>query len=70
MNCMYCNGPLERAKVPYHIDRAHVHVIIDEVPAWVCSRCDEVMFDERAVDEIQQLITAVDQRAERLMSTA
>ena len=70
MKCMYCDGPLERSKVPYHVDRAHVHVIIDEVPAWVCTQCDEIMFDERTVDEIQQLVAAVDTRAERLTNTA
>ena len=70
MKCMYCNGALEKSKVPYHIDRANVHVIIDEVPAWVCTQCDEIMFDEHAVDEIQQLVIAVDQRAERLRSIA
>ncbi|TVR05947.1 MAG: type II toxin-antitoxin system MqsA family antitoxin [Spirochaetaceae bacterium] len=70
MKCMYCNGPLERSRVPYHIDREHVHVIIDEVPAWVCTQCGEAMFDEEAVDEIQQLVTAVDQRTERLAGIA
>ena len=67
---MYCNGTLERSRVPYHIDRAHVHVIIDEVPAWVCTQCDEIMFDECTVDEMQQLAATVDTQAERITNTA
>jgi YgiT-type zinc finger domain-containing protein len=70
MKCMYCSGEMERTKVPYHIDRLHVHVLVDEVPAWVCSRCGEAMFDEREVDEIQKLIVTVDQQAERLVHSA
>jgi hypothetical protein len=53
-----------------HIDSENVHIILDEVPAWVCSQCNEIMFDEREVDEIQKLVVAAKQHANRLANSA
>jgi len=70
MKCMYCSGEMERGRVPYHIDSENAHIILDEVPAWVCSQCNETMFDEREVDEIQKLAVAAKQHANRLAHSA
>jgi YgiT-type zinc finger domain-containing protein len=57
---MYCGGELERGRVPYHIDSENVHIILDEVPAWVCSQCNE----------IQKLVVTAKQHANRLAHSA
>jgi YgiT-type zinc finger domain-containing protein len=66
MKCVHCQGRLERSKAPFHIDRKGMHLGLDSVPAWVCPQCGEAYFDECAVERIQELIRAVDERIEAL----
>jgi YgiT-type zinc finger domain-containing protein len=60
MKCLHCQGELQRGNTTYTINRRGYHVIIDDVPAWICSQCGEPLFDERQVDAIQQLVRKMD----------
>ena len=66
MRCMYCQGQMERGTAPFHIDRKGYHLLFDRIPAWVCSQCGEVYFEEVDVDSIQSVIRAVDEQIEKL----
>ena len=70
MKCMYCDGDMVRKTAPYHVDRNDVHVILDHVPAWVCTQCGEILFEEREVAEIQKLTRVVDEQATKLSHSA
>jgi len=63
---MYCQGKMERRTAPFHIDRKGYHLLFDKIPAWVCSQCGEVYFEEVEVDSIQAVIPVVDEQVERL----
>ena len=62
MKCLHCNGTLMRKRVSYAATRKGYHLIIDDVPAWVCEQCGEPLFDEKTVDTIQELLHGVDTR--------
>jgi YgiT-type zinc finger domain-containing protein len=66
MKCIHCQGEMKRQAVPLHIDRKSCHLILDEVPAWVCGQCGEEYFEEREVDAIQDLLRLIDQRSAAL----
>lgn len=66
MKCLYCKGTLARKKVSYTATRKGYHLIIDDVPAWVCEQCGEPLFDEKTVDLIQEMLSEVDFRLEKL----
>lgn len=66
MKCYFCGGTLERGKTSYAINRAGYHLIIDDVPAWVCKQCGEALFGEDVVDVIQEMVREMDARMERL----
>ncbi len=66
MKCMYCQGRLERGAAPFHVDRKGYHLLLDRIPALVCSQCGEVYFEEAEVDSIQAVIRAVDEQIEKL----
>ena len=66
MKCLYCQGSMERRTAPFHIDRKGYHLLFDKIPAWVCSQCGEVYFEEAEVDSIQAVIPVVDEQVERL----
>ena len=69
MKCMHCQGRMERASAPFHIDREGVHLSLDNLPAWVCKQCGEPYFGEPEVDCIQAILRAVDEQAEKLRKT-
>ncbi len=65
---MYCKGSLVRKKVSYTATRKSYHMIIDDVPAWVCSQCGEPLFDEQAVDAVQGILGEIDSRVTALVA--
>ena len=66
MECFHCKGKLTRKKISYTVNRKGYHLVIDDVPAWVCEQCGEPLFDEETVDAIQEMLRAVDARVDRL----
>ena len=66
VECFHCKGTLQRRSVSYSASRNGYHLIVDNVPAWVCDQCDEPLFDESTVDSIQDALRAVDARLEQL----
>jgi len=70
MKCLYCQGTMARGTAPFHIDRKGYHLILDTIPAWVCTQCGEAYFEEVAVEAIQQVIRAIDQHTASLVLSA
>lgn len=70
MDCPYCKGELVREMVSYSANRKGYHLIIDDVPAWVCKQCGEPLFDEETVDAIQEMLREVDSRLDKLATLA
>ena len=69
MECFHCKGTLVRKKVSYTATRDGYHLIIDDVPAWVCEQCGEPLFDEETVDAIQEMLREIGIRVEKLAVT-
>lgn len=68
MKCMHCQGEMVYKTAPFHIDRKGYHLMLESVPAWVCTQCGESYFEEQEVDTIQDVIRSLDERTERLAS--
>lgn len=66
MKCIHCKGEMRRKTAPFQIDRKGYHLMFDAVPAWVCSQCGEVYFEEAEVDSIQGVLKILDKQTERL----
>ena len=66
MTCIHCKGKMRKGPAPFHIDRKSYHLLLDAVPAWICTQCGEVYFEEAEVDTIQQAIRSLDKRTEKL----
>jgi YgiT-type zinc finger domain-containing protein len=61
MECPYCKGELKPGRATYTANRLGYHLLLDDIPAWVCQQCGEPVFEERAVEAIQRLLTTVDE---------
>ena len=70
MKCIHCQGEMKRGTTPLHVDRKGCHLLLDAVPAWVCTQCGEAYFEEAEVDAIQDLVESVEERADALALTA
>jgi YgiT-type zinc finger domain-containing protein len=70
MECVHCRGRLAKKKASYTANRKGYHLIVDDVPAWVCEQCGEPMFSEATVDAIQEMLQEMDNRQEKLMALA
>ena len=70
MECLHCQGQLVQKRMSYTANRNGYHLIIDDVPAWVCEQCGEPMFDEETVNIIQAMLREVDKQLARLTTLA
>ena len=66
MKCVNCHGDLKKGKAPYTISRKGYHVIIDQLPAWICEECGEPLFETEAVNVIQDIIHSTDEKLAEL----
>lgn len=53
MECMCCQGKMERGTAPFSIDRNGYHIHWHALPAWVCTQCGAAYFEKEVVDEMQ-----------------
>ena len=67
MECNYCKGELKEGVVPYFVKRNEYQLVIDRVPAYVCSQCGEHLFREKEVDLIQEIILGLEQKVAQIM---
>lgn len=69
MRCIHCSGEMRRGVAPFHVARNGYHLLLDSVPAWVCSQCGEAYFEESEVQSIHAAISAIDDQAKRLSAS-
>lgn len=59
---------MRRGTAPFIIDRHNYRISWDNIPAWVCDQCGEVLFEAREVDLIQQALADLDSQTKTLVS--
>jgi YgiT-type zinc finger domain-containing protein len=56
---------MKKGRTAYSINRKNYHLVIENVPAFVCQQCGEPYFEGEEVDAIQDLINDIDERIEK-----
>jgi YgiT-type zinc finger domain-containing protein len=69
MECLCCRARMRRGTAPFVIDRNGYHVSWDNIPAWVCDQCGEVLFETREVELIQEALVGLDRETATLVSS-
>ena len=59
MRCLRCQGPVERGTAPVRVERNGYRLAWEEVPAWVCSRCELAYFEPSEVETIRRALGAM-----------
>ena len=69
MKCVHCQGKMKRGKAPFEIEKNRYRLRLERIPAWICTQCGEIYFEENEVNSIQRVIQAVDRQTEHLQAT-
>jgi YgiT-type zinc finger domain-containing protein len=67
MDCE-CGGALIDGKSSYRVSKKYFSLIIDEIPAFKCTRCDKVLFSEETVDGIQKLVNRIERDTKEIIT--
>ena len=59
MRCLRCQGAVEKGTAPVHLEGEGYRLAWEEVPAWVCKRCELAYFEPDQVDTVRQALRAM-----------
>ena len=59
MRCLRCQGPVHRGTAPVKVDRDGYKLAWEQVPAWVCKRCEMPYFEPQEVETVRKAVRAL-----------
>ncbi len=63
-----CGGALIDGRSSYRVSKKYFSLIIDDIPAFKCTRCDKVLFTEETVDSIQKLVNRIERDTKEIIT--
>ena len=66
MNCLYCDGEMERSSSNYTVNRKDFHLFVQNIPVYVCTQCGEKYFGEEEVEAIQDMAKTLESKVEKV----
>ena len=70
MKCFHCQAELHRGTATFSDSRKGYVLVLQDLPAWVCSQCGEPLFEAEAVQGIQEVLQTLDKQVEKLRHAA
>lgn len=67
MTCPRCGGRLQLRPSVHTISRSTYHLMIYELPVWVCRQCGEALYTEDQVNTLADLMHETDRRVAALL---
>ena len=52
MECVFCGGNVEKREVTFTYEEDDKYLIVEHVPAEVCTKCGEKMYSPEVTDEL------------------
>ena len=59
MRCLRCQGPVEKGTAPVCLEGQGYRLAWEQVPAWVCTRCELAYFEPDEVQTVRQTLQAM-----------
>jgi hypothetical protein len=59
MRCLRCQGPVEKGTAPVCLEGHGYRLAWEQVPAWVCTRCELAYFEPDEVQTVKQALRAM-----------
>lgn len=70
MTCPLCYGRLECRPSVHTISRSNYHLMIYELPVWLCQQCGEALYTESQVDALDELVHNTDHYVATLLEAS
>ncbi|HOD16987.1 MAG TPA: YgiT-type zinc finger protein [Spirochaetota bacterium] len=67
MECK-CGGALIDGKTTYRVSKKNFSLILENIPAFKCTRCDAVLTTEETTDKIQQLVNRIERESKEIVT--
>jgi YgiT-type zinc finger domain-containing protein len=67
MECT-CGGTVVEGKSSYRVSEDNFCFILDNIPAFKCSRCGKVLFSDDTVERIQKLVGRIRRDASEIVT--
>jgi len=52
MKCIFCGGKLEKKIVTFYYEEDGKYLLVENVPAEVCTKCGEKIYSPKVTDEL------------------
>jgi hypothetical protein len=59
MRCLRCQGPVEKGTAPVRLEGEGYRLAWEQVPAWVCTRCELAYFEPDQVETVRKALLAM-----------
>ena len=63
-----CGGALVDGKTTYRVSKKNFSFIFENIPAFKCTRCDAVLFDETSTEKIKKLVNMIERDTNEIIS--
>ncbi len=70
VRCTQCQRQMEWSTAPFQVHGCGYRLMLDAVPAWICTVCGDMYFADSQVDAIREVIRALDSRTSELAMPA
>ena len=67
MECT-CGGAMIDGKTSYRVTLKNFTFILDNIPAYKCTRCDKVLCDDDTVDKIKKLVNKIERESNEILT--
>jgi YgiT-type zinc finger domain-containing protein len=52
MKCVFCGGKVEKKKITFSYEEDDKYLLVENVPAEVCTKCGEKTYSPEVIDEL------------------
>ncbi len=67
MECS-CGGTLIEGKSSYRVSKEHFFLILEDIPAYKCTRCDKILFKDETVEKIQKMVNRIERDSNEIVT--
>ncbi|HOU84971.1 MAG TPA: YgiT-type zinc finger protein [Spirochaetota bacterium] len=67
MECS-CGGAVTEGKSSYRVSEDNFCFILDNIPAYKCTRCGKILFSDETVEKIQKLVGRIKRDSSEIVS--
>jgi YgiT-type zinc finger domain-containing protein len=57
---------MKRSRTTYTFNKKGHHLVLDDIPAWICTQCGEPYFEGKKIDAIQDVLRGLEVQVSKM----